>query len=251
MELMSSLLLYALATLVPQALGKNNIMSIHNTGGNVSTIVKNTSLLNKDQVINMRTTSSSKVSNLQSVFMDVNCKSCIGCMERAIKSHKSCNQMKIEAKKFHDELINSERNIRYKRKTNDSVLGKFDKKTKKNKSKNNRFVTITKYNEKERVYALKVIESNTQVLSDPRNKNKTNTCQIYSVKKSFPCESPEADLILKESKRKINKKNKKEHKRDKNVSAVKTTVIAPVFRKRQIDESQAPEQIMPSVEEFY
>lgn len=163
-------------------------------------------------------------------------------MQRAIKSHKTYKNLKVDGENFHDESFNRERNIRDKRKSNDSVQGKLDKKTKKTKS-----ISITKYNEKEKIYALKVMEPKTQVSSNIHDKNNTMTCQIYSVKKSFPCESPEADLFLKESKKKINKRNKKENKREKNVSPVKTTV----FRKRQIDESQAPEQIMPSIEEFY
>lgn len=221
-------------------IGKNDI--IHKTGVNVSTILKNTSLLNKGHVLNTRTPSSNKVGDVQPVFMDVNCKSCIECMQRAIKSHKTYKNLKVDGENFHDELFNRERNIRDKRKSNDSVQGKLDKKTKKTKS-----ISITKYNEKEKIYALKVMEPKTQVSSNIRDKNNTMTCQIYSVKKSFPCESPEADSFLKESKKKTNKRNKKENKREKNMSAVKTTV----FRKRQIDESQAPEQIMPSIEEFY
>nr|XP_026493401.1 uncharacterized protein LOC113398728 [Vanessa tameamea] len=161
MELMSSLLLCALATLVPQALGKKSIMS---TGLNKTVILKRTPSMDKDHVISEQVPSSmNKVSDLKSVFLDATCKRCHNCMERAIKSHKVQNQIDLlKNEQFHSELVDQEINKRNKRKTNN-----------------------------------------------------------------------------KKSKREQSKKNEK------------TTVIAPVFRKRQIDDSQAPEQIMPSIEEIY
>ncbi|XP_046966837.1 uncharacterized protein LOC124534854 [Vanessa cardui] len=249
MELMSSLLLCALATLVPQALGKKNIMS---SGLNETVILKRTPSIDKDHVTSVQVPSpKNKVSELKSVFLEATCKRCHKCMERAIKSHKVNNQIDlIKNEQFNNELVDQEVNTRNKRKTNANALRKVDKKTKKNKSKN-KSVTIIKYNDNERIFALKIIETNKNMLLD-RQTNNTTTCQVYSVKKSFPCETPEADLILKESKTKINKNKKsKREQNKKNASDVKTTVIAPVFRKRQIDDSQAPEQIMPSVEEIY
>ncbi|XP_064072999.1 uncharacterized protein LOC113398728 [Vanessa tameamea] len=246
MELMSSLLLCALATLVPQALGKKSIMS---TGLNKTVILKRTPSMDKDHVISVQVPSSmNKVSDLKSVFLDATCKRCHNCMERAIKSHKVQNQIDLlKNEQFHSELVDQEINKRNKRKTNASAQRKIDKKIKKSKSKN-KSVTIIKYNDNERIFALKIIETNKHVLLDQQTNN-TMTCQVYSVKKSFPCETPEADLILNESKTKINK-NKKS-KREQSKKNEKTTVIAPVFRKRQIDDSQAPEQIMPSIEEIY
>ncbi|XP_050350409.1 uncharacterized protein LOC126773501, partial [Nymphalis io] len=196
MELMSSLLLCALVTLVPQALGNNSIMS---TGINETSILSKTLSMDKNHIVTIKVPSSTnKISDLKSVFMDATCKSCLNCMERAIKSHKVQNHIDfIKKENFRNEFVTRKINTRNKRKTNANSQRRVDKRTKKSKSKNNKLVTVIKYNENERIFALKIIETNKQVLSD-QHTNKTTTCQVYSVKKYYPCETLEADLILNE-----------------------------------------------------
>lgn len=199
----------------------------------------------------------SKVSDLQSVFMDPACRGCYICMERSIKAHKVHNKMDImnnNIENLQAEYIVQNKARRDKRKINlDKVASKQDNKGKKSKSrKNNQSVTIIKYNDNNKVYALKIKETYTNIIGRKNTTKMGSTCQVYSVEKSSPCESHEADLILSVSQNKINKKGKKEQsKSNSNVAVVKHAVVAPEFRKRQIDNSQVPEQIMPSIEEIY
>lgn len=231
--------------------GNLDNQTFYDNAFNDSTFIKSESLLQKNTAFDLiEVSSKSKLSDVQNLFDDPICKSCYNCMERAIKSHSMIN---TQIQGSHQNPLDlKDGKIRDKRKaTAVNTQSNLDKKSKKLKYKKNKSVSIIKYNNNDKVYALKVKETNTQ--SDVQNANNSiTTCQVYSIQKHFPCESPDADLILTASKRKINKNNKKEqNKRQKNVSNTKTTVIAPTFRKRQIDSSQLPEQIMPSIEEMY
>lgn len=191
-----------------------------------------------------------KASDLQTVFMDPSCKNCVNCMERVVKSHKVHRLSKVRDDAVYQPLIREDNKIRDKRGVRFEGVNKAEKKSKKTKGKKS--VSVIKYNENGEIYALKVKETNNQLVTE-RNVTKaiSTTCQVYSIQKSLPCESPEADLILTASKRNTNKKNKKvQGKREANVPT-EEAVIASVFRKRHVDNSELHEHYMTSLEEMY
>ncbi|XP_047029244.1 uncharacterized protein LOC124636988 [Helicoverpa zea] len=260
MELMSSLLFCALVAHLPQALGMipdtrvrntdldikfNNSMMIHQKPMQKKILLN----INGPPLVNM-------VTDLQIVFMDVNCRKCIDCMERAIKaytSHYHIVKTRPQYDELHEEVLKKRilQADRKKRETQ-STTEKYSTKIKRSKTKKTKAVSVTKFNVDGEVYALKIKETNTQVSPDQQNDTQVS-CQVYIVKKSFPCDAPDAETFLMVAKRKVNKKNKRDKERNK--AAASTTesphFMAPAFRKRQVDNSQVPENFMPSIEEFY
>ncbi|CAG4935362.1 unnamed protein product [Colias eurytheme] len=260
MELMSPLLLYALLTLVPQALGKNRIGFAYETTNNNSMIIKKRPQVGKNIMLNVNTQANTmKSSDLQTVFIDPSCRNCATCMERAVNAHKIHNHVvntQMNTDRFQDNTYTNQENIiRERRSVKFDNVPKIEKKPKKSKPKRNKSVSVIKYNENGEIYALKVKETSNQLIADQQNVTKSfssTTCQVYSVQQSLPCESPEADLILTATKRKTNKKNKKvQGKKETNVPTEKATLITSVFRKRHVDNSQVPENFMTSLEEMY
>ncbi|CAH2267256.1 jg14724 [Pararge aegeria aegeria] len=195
----------------------------------------------------------SKFNDLQLIFMDPACRGCYICMEKALNAHKPHTHMMdphISSENFQDDRNIIDVHRRDKRQFTSEIIG--GKKSKRSKSKNNKAVTLMKYKDKGKIYALKIKETNS--VSDLHNKSKTvTTCQVYSIQKSFSCESPQANLILTDTRKKTNKKGKKGHgKRETKILKPIKTVITPVMPwKRYIDDSHVLEQIMPSIEEIY
>lgn len=201
------------------------------------------------------------VTDLQMVFMDVSCRKCIDCMERAIKAYKTHNNI-IKTLRNPDELheqvlhLKSKRN-RNKRNANKSTTEKnTTSKVKRTKPKKTKTITVTKYNVDGDVFALKVKETNMLGGSDQQNDTQVlSTCQVFSVKKSFPCNTPEGESFLTVAKRKVNKKNKKAKKEKEanqtGATTMKAHFAAPAFRKREVDNSQVPDNFMPSIEDLY
>ncbi|XP_072938283.1 uncharacterized protein [Epargyreus clarus] len=261
MELMS-LVLCALV-LLPQALGKSSRKFV--TGSDLDTqFLKNQKQLNDETffVHFNKTSNFNRVSDLQSVFMDPECKECHNCMEQAIKAHKVHSHMNTETKvnDVPNEIDNHVESTTSRNKRNlvpDLQLNvvKKAKKSKGKKNKNKTF-SVTKYSDEGKIYALKVKEA-TPLTSDQQNQTKASVtkCQMYRVKEYFSCDSPDADLILKEAKQKINKTSIKEKgKKEINLpveNKEKDRIIAPMFAKRHADESQISENFMPSIEEIY
>uniref|UniRef100_A0A2A4K3N0 HMA domain-containing protein n=1 Tax=Heliothis virescens TaxID=7102 RepID=A0A2A4K3N0_HELVI len=261
MELMSSLLFCALVAHLPQALGLipdpkirksdldikfNNSMMINQMPMQKKILLN----INGPPLVNM-------VTDLQIVFMDVGCNKCINCMERAIKAYKSHYYI-LKSRPRSDELqeeVLKKRLLQANRKKREAATAteKYASKTKRTKPKKTKSVSVTKYNVDGDVYALKVKETNTQVNAEQLNDTQVSTCRVYSVKKSFPCDTPDADSFLTVAKRKVNKKSKKEKERHKvaTTTTEKPHFLAPAFRKRQVDNSQVPENFMPSIEELY
>lgn len=229
-----------------------NIQEFNNTVYNDSVAILNESLsiINTDRIDTdfRKSDVQSEISDELVLSEDLSCKSCYSCIQRAMQSHLMSSHIK---ESYLSPLNLDDSKKRIKRKTTlNTAQNITDKKSKKLKFKRNKTVSIIKYNNSGKIYALKVKEIQTNA---PKN-NSITTCQVYSIQKHFPCESPDADLLLTASKRKINKTSKKKRsKRQKNVSDTKTTVIAPAaaFRKSHVDSSQVPEQIMPSIEEIY
>ncbi|XP_034833427.1 uncharacterized protein [Maniola hyperantus] len=269
MELMSPLLLCALVAFLPQALGHsrrksstydkefNDYLLIKRKMGTIGTNI----ILNKNAPLY------SKMTDLPSIFMDPACSGCYTCMERVMKTHvKSHIHMmdpRISSENFQDDrnnMIDGSRRDKRKVEWGASSV----KKSKRSKPKKNKRISLMKYNDNGKIYALQINETNS-VLGVYNNSETIMTCQVYSVKKSVSCESPEANLILTGSRKKTNKKGKKGYgKRDtksvdpmklieavKRAEPTKTVLIAPVYRKLNIDDSHVPEQIMYSIEEMY
>ncbi|CAH4022384.1 unnamed protein product [Pieris brassicae] len=213
------------------------------------TITKTRVNVGKNIILNVNIeANNNKASDLQAVFTDPSCKSCANCMERVVRAHKVHRLSKIRDDDIYQLLTKKDNKIKEKRSVHFETKG--EKKSKKSKAKKS--VSVIKYNENGEIYALKVKETNNQLISEPNvTRAISTTCQVYSIQKSLPCESPEADLILTASKRKTNKKNKKvQGKRETNVPT-EEAVIASVFRKRHVDNSELQEHYMTSLEEMY
>lgn len=195
------------------------------------------------------------ISDLQIVFMDMACSQCIDCMERAIKAYTKHNhaiKTVPSTDELHAQVLRLRKRYRNKRDSETSFNENTTVKTKRNKSKKktSKSVTVTKYNVDGVVFALKVKETNTVGSADQQNDNQVSTCQIFSVKKSFPCDTPDSDSFLTVAKRKVSKKSKKEKKAHA-TTTTKPYFVVPAFKKRQIDNSQIPDNFMPSIEDFY
>ncbi|XP_075979750.1 uncharacterized protein LOC142978975 [Anticarsia gemmatalis] len=268
MELMSSLLLCAFVAFLPQALGFEYIegdsdLRYNNTRNYLTKSVHKKILLNLNgpPLVSM-------VSKLQQVFMDVRCKQCLECMERSIKAYKyqSDNiKKRPTVDELHAELLTSRGNILNsmytgddRRKRQSDPVDISAKKTKPKKTKKS--VTVTKYNVDGEVYALKVQETVKHPLEQNiPHTNQSSMCHLYSVKKSYECDTRESESFLAIAKRKVIKKNRK----DKASQATTTTTTetahfnAPSFKKRQVRGSERPDQLeMPenfdfSLEELY
>ncbi|XP_049872150.1 uncharacterized protein LOC126370996 [Pectinophora gossypiella] len=253
MEVMSSLLLCALVALLPQTLvsGKQSVRSSTTDIRFNNTIIIQQQKAKHKLLLNLNGQPLVvKVNELQNVFSDYSCSHCTECMERAIRAHKLAGYQKDrpDSMELHNDILKG-RVIRERRSANDSSQDKGDKKNKTKRAKAHRSITVTKYNIAGEVHALKVKESN------PTNdETKVGSCEVYKVSKSYACNSPDGEAILSAAKRKNNKKNKKDKDKQQfstTTGAPRSPQSVPVFRKRQIEKFQIPENVMPSIEEFY
>ncbi|XP_037874551.1 uncharacterized protein LOC119630132 [Bombyx mori] len=252
MELMSPLLFYAI--LLPTALGRllfkpdwepklnHSIKTRHNPTAHKKLLLN----FNGIPLVNV-------ISELQLVFNDVNCQKCTDCMERAVKAF-IINQHIISSRPnledFQNDVLYEKLNInRNKRDANKKVDAPNEKNTNKVKTKRTKAnkITVTKYDVDGEVYALKVHE--TIHLKEKAN-NTITSCHVYGVKKSFPCETPEANSIVINLTRK-RKANKTKKIKEKTIVVGTTNRIPAMFRKRQLDDSQIPEHFRTSIEDFY
>ncbi|KAF9823842.1 hypothetical protein SFRURICE_013379 [Spodoptera frugiperda] len=268
MELMSSLLFCALVVHFPQASGDKRVRRLRLADIDIkynNSMMINQMPMPKKILLNINGPPLVNIlSDLQMVFMDVKCRRCIDCMERAIKAYKSQYHVlksRPRSDELHEEVLRNRYvySVRNKREIAKETPQTTTPKTKRSKSKKKatKSVTVTKYVDGE-VYALKVKETNTQVNAEQNNVTHSTTCQIYSVKKSYPCDSPESITFLAIAKRKVNKKMKKDKERQRLNSLITTTTttekpsfLAPAYKKRHVDNSQVPENFMPSIEELY
>lgn len=195
-------------------------------------------------------------------------------MERAIKAEKAHFHIishRPSSEELQEDVLINEISYRTKRDIppTDQTLPevtenvaeetKTTKKTKTRKHKANKSVTVTKYNMDGEVYALRVKE--TPVTSEASNDTKpSGSCQVYNVKKSYPCESPESESLLVAARRRAGKKKSKKQEQEKtkpNDAPNSTTAKARVhvqtssFKKREVDNSDVPENFMPSIEDLY
>lgn len=208
-------------------------------------IIKRQARMGKNILLNINSAKPIKYNDLQTVFLDPECDKCIRCMERAIRAHKirdSGMKSHISVEDF-EGLVKLDGNSRKKRKVSSTDV---PKKNKKSKPKKNKSATVLKYFQDEKIYALKIKESN--VFADQQNISKTDTtCQVYSVINVVPCQTPEANAILA-----LTKKHKKEQNKKKTgITRLETTQVTPTLKKREIDDSQIAEHYMPSIEDLY
>ncbi|CAH0588075.1 unnamed protein product [Chrysodeixis includens] len=263
MELMSSLLLYALVVHLPQALCEvsyanhikvkpadkdikfNNSMMFHQRPMPKKILLN----INGPPLVNM-------VNDLQVVFMDINCKKCIDCMERAIKAYKThyhIVKQRPRSDELHQEVLKHRygKGKRVKReskttKTHTHTPTPSTTKPKKSKSKK-KTVSVTKFNVDGEVYAVKVNETNANVNAEHQNDTSLSICQLFSVTKSALCDSSEGYTILIPPRKKTTKKKKEA----KPYKPQEPHFMIPSFRKRQIDNTQEPDNFMSSIEESY
>lgn len=177
-------------------------------------------------------------------------------MERAIRAYKMQTRYlssRLASEELHNDIIPNFISGRTKRDVqtatkHDSKKEKTTKNKKTKREKVHRKVTVTKYTINGDVYALRVKETAGAVED---NQPLGTSCLMYSVKKSFPCDSPEGYLLATEN-TKINKKTKKTAEKIKTVPQPTTEKAQPrlSYRKRQVDNTQIPENVMPSIEEF-
>ncbi|XP_026741224.1 uncharacterized protein LOC113503446 isoform X2 [Trichoplusia ni] len=257
MELMSSLLLYALVAHLPQALANhikprpsdldikfNNSMIFHQMPMPKKILLN----INGPPLVNM-------VNDLQVVFMDVNCKKCIDCMERAIKAYKThyhIVKQRPRTDELHQEVLKNrygkgKRIKRESRSKKETETATTTSKTRKGKPKK-KTVSVTKYNVDGEVYAVKVNETSNQVNIEHQNDTLVSTCQLFSVTKTALCDTPEAFSVLLPPKRKTVKKKSTKTYRPR---TPEPHFMIPSFRKRQVDNTQEPDNFMSSIEESY
>lgn len=199
-------------------------------------------------------TATNASSELQSLFMDTRCKKCIDCMGRAVHKYKSHAELKRKTAntELKDELLSNKVDFKNRVKREDdtttTLISAIPKKTK-SKKKPAKSVTVTKYNIDGEVYGLKVKETKAHTID--QSDNESSMCHIYSVKKSYDCDTPESESFL-ASKRKVNKKNKKEKEKSTTLSSTPQAYLSsPSNRKRHIDPSEMPENIELSMEDIY
>lgn len=199
------------------------------------------------------------VNDLQVVFMDVNCKKCLDCMERAIKAYKTHYHI-VKQRPRTDELRQEVLKNRYgkgkrikreskttRKETQTPTPTTIATKARKSKPKK-KTVSVTKYNVDGEVYAVKVNETNTQANTANQNDSTVTTCQLFSVTKTALCDTPEAYTVLLPPKRKsVKKKDSKKIK----PRTPEPHFMIPSFRKRQVDNTQEPDNFMSSIEESY
>ncbi|XP_063829804.1 uncharacterized protein LOC135079146 [Ostrinia nubilalis] len=260
MELMSSLLLCVLVVLLPQTLGISRVRSpprLEIRFNNSLLIQQKPHTLRKQILLNINGPPLvNNVTELQTVFTALACKRCHNCMERAIRAYKVHNHIisnRPSAEELQEDVLTNEISYRTKRDiapTSETIIptsteAKTTKKFRAKKNKINRAVMVTKYNIDGDVYALKVKE---QLNAD---QNDTKTCQVYSVKRSFPCDSAEGEALLSSARRKANKRKAKKEQDKTSTTPTTQKTQTSVFRKREVDNSQMPENFMPSIEELY
>ncbi|XP_053612034.1 uncharacterized protein LOC128676113 [Plodia interpunctella] len=266
MELMSSMLLCALVALLPQTLGKsefNNNVEIRRA----HKAYKNSP---RAMILNMKGAYTNENSVLHTVYEDVECQKCHDCMDRSIKAQFTYNQAKKfhpSAKELHEDLLRHKVvDNRFKRDVAKKDAKKDNKLSTKHKEiKPSKQATVTKYDVNGSIYALKIkdIDESGLIKDD-------TICEIYSVKKSVACDSPEVDTLLigarKERKKMQVNKTTASHRPPNSKlpllkaaatwSSTKTTAKTTppttpetIFKKREMDNSDAPD-FMPSIEEM-
>ncbi|KAG6441564.1 hypothetical protein O3G_MSEX001884 [Manduca sexta] len=255
MELMSSLLLCTFVVMAPQALAESFIHTDWDTIYNDTMKNRQRPSIHNKILLNINAPPLvNVVSEVQAVFAEAACQNCIACMERAIKADKINLHMvdnRPSAEELQTDVLSERHNFdRHREKRN---LANDTVKLKKVKSKRNKVlkaVIVTKLKVDEQLYALKVKETITQTGEQLKDmKSTSTTCQVYDVKNSFPCDTPEAEILLTVAKQRVNKKSKKQ--KEKRTVPATTHKIVPLFRKRQVDHSQVPENFMPSIEDIY
>lgn len=199
-------------------------------------------------------------SELQSVFNDLKCAKCVRCMERAIKAntkHTHITKIKPNTQEIENDIIVSYYQYkppRNKRNTENIATKAITNQTTPNRTPNplkrNKTVTVTKYNNDGQIYAVKIQEG---YLVDGEDTGAVATCEVYSVKKYFPCNSLAGELMLTSAKRKVHKRLKKVQEKKTTLTTTERAIYQTQSKaaKRQVDNSQLPENMMTSIEELY
>ncbi|KAJ2949527.1 hypothetical protein O0L34_g15448 [Tuta absoluta] len=192
--------------------------------------------------INFYSPRPNKPNELDTIYNEKNCKNCITCMVKAREARIAT--LKTESKhnsvEVNNAIISNDGENKIREKRNTKLKEHKGKKQKKSKT-----VAVTKYNRDGKVNVLKVKET-------PLDETQS-TCNVYSVTKYYTCQSPEGASLLASVK-------KTKSKRDKTMStSTKTENPYPgptaLHKKRDTsnlsyDNSQIPDNVMPSFEEY-
>ncbi|XP_063626997.1 uncharacterized protein LOC134798544 [Cydia splendana] len=249
MELMSPLLLCALAALLPQALGIKAAF--------ISKVKPDSPkffempLLQKKIWLMRKTPQASLDMVLDYLHKTDKCSLCIVCINKAlfflgiskknttsVPSTHIMQTRNFKSNKFL-EHYHHYKEVRNKR---DTEVPTKTKKSNMSKSKN---VTVTKYNIDGQIYAIKLRERNSTQAENQQGDDRS--CQVFSVRKYYPCESRKAEIFFSNARRKSNKANRRSKTQTKSILTTdKPQSQSLVFRDKLV-----AEPFMTSIEELY
>ncbi|XP_063539656.1 uncharacterized protein LOC134748796 [Cydia strobilella] len=247
MELMSPLLLCALAALLPQALGVKSTF--------ISEIKRESPkfiespLFHKTIWLKRKTPSGVSLDMVLDYLHETDkCSLCLDCINKALfffSSKKSAASVPATHMQSRDFILNDiiENYHHYKevRNKRDTEVPTKTKKSNVSKSKN---VTVTKYNIDGQIYAIKLRERNS---TQTENQHEDRSCQVFSVRRYYPCDSPKAELIFTNARRKVNKANRRSKKQTKSI----LTTDKPQPQSLAFRDKLLAEPFMTSIEELY
>ncbi|XP_063368201.1 uncharacterized protein LOC134656574 [Cydia amplana] len=243
MELMSPLLLCALAALLPQALGVRTSF--------ISEIKPPTfiepPLFHKKIWLKRKMPSEVSLDMiLDYLHESEKCSMCLDCINKALFSSKKSTTLSpsthMESRHFIlNDIFENYHQYKVERNKRDTEVPTKTKKSYVSKTKN---VTVTKYTIDGQIYAIKLRERNT---TQAENQQGDRSCQVFNVRKYYPCESPKAELILANARIKTNKANRRSKKQTKStLTTDKPQSQTLVFRDKLL-----AEPFMTSIEELY
>ncbi|XP_063382986.1 uncharacterized protein LOC134669395 [Cydia fagiglandana] len=248
MELMSPLLLCALAALLPQALGVKAAF-ISKVKPDTPKFLEMPSIQKKIWLTRKTPPESPLDMVLNYLHETEKCSLCIDCIKKALfflsisKKSITAPSTHVQTKNFTpNNFIENYHHNKVVRNKRDTELPTKTKKSHVSKSKN---VTVTKYNIDGQIYAIKLREKNSTQAENQQGDDRS--CQVFSVRKYYPCESPKAESIFTNAKRKANKANRRSKKQT--ISTL--TTDKPQFQSLVFRDKLSAEPIMTSIEELY
>ncbi|XP_061720062.1 uncharacterized protein LOC133527181 [Cydia pomonella] len=246
MELMSPLLLCALAALLPQALGVKS--SFISEIKRESPKLIETPLFHKTVWLKRKAPSEVTLEMVLDYLHETDkCSLCLNCINKALYFLSSTKPTDDPPRHMPssdfilNDIIENYHQYKVERNKRDTEVPTKTKKSNVSKSKN---VTVTKYNIDGQIYAIKLRERN---FTQTENQQGDRSCQVFSVRKYYPCDSPKAELIFTNARRKANKSNRRTKKQTKNT----LTTDKPQSQSLTFRDKLLAEPFMTSIEELY
>lgn len=180
---------------------------------------------NKSHQVNMP-------SKLQPSFEDIDCEKCTKCMENAIKARRVRSHVisnKPNLNNYYYDVLNTVQRRKRNVVPNDVIKEKSIS------------ATIAKYTKNRKIFAIEIKAKN--------KKDLTDSCKVYTVKKSLPCESKVN--LTSTAKRRITKRNKNTGGPIIVSTTKKVKAINLGLNELEADNFYVPENYMPSIENLY